>query len=595
MLITKLAPFLLLLMLPVRSEGFSLPVRSEGFSLPVRSEGFSLPVRSEGFSLPVRSEGFSLPVRSEGFSLPVRSEGFSLPVRSEGFSLPVRSEGFSLENPNARSQRPEGIRLTVNSNGDENQRDDRLTLREAIAIGNGSLRISDLTAAETSHLSPETLAILRIEFDLPPQQRTIELRQPLPPIVRPGVIIDGLISDRPSIKITPAANAVILRGLTIMADDVTIRGLHLYGFRPKESSLGSTPSAGIFITGHLPERFGAWVPEQALDPFISNEPVDLETVNFPRNISISDNWLGKTDAAQSTFGIWIFNGETIAIERNQIMGHQGSGILSSINAVNVQIQHNRIANNGQSGMPDGIRLQGNITGTIIANNQITGNGGAAIFLFKPTGAVQIRSNEIDSNGQRGSHPGVHLMGRGHEVIDNQISHQNGAGVVVSANPKSDRNRIQGNQFTNLQGLSIDLNTHWGRHSIAPHPYYGDGPNPPRKTSGQRADIGNSGIDAPQFLASEFLIITRDSGVNIDGIAEPDSMVEIYRVECLEPSNAVSLRGPLSEPLAIVQTDRTGRFRFHSNHLKPGDIISATATHPDTGTSEPARNAAIGAI
>jgi hypothetical protein len=177
------------------------------------------------------------------------------------------------------------------------------------------------------------------------------------------------------------------------------------------------------------------------------------------------------------------------------------------------------------------------------------------------------------------------MGRGHEVLDNQIRGQNGAGVVVSANPRSDRNRIEGNQFSNLQGLSIDLNALHGRSSTLPPPYYGDGPNPERNSSKDRLDTGNSGINAPKFLASEFLMINGE--VNIDGIADPDTVVELYRV--LETNNNY---GPLSQPLVQVETNEKGRFNVALTEMEPGAIISAIATHPDRGTSEPARNATI---
>ena len=508
-----------------------------------------------------------------------------------------------LDRQNGDLDRDTGIRLTVNSNADNNQRDNQLTLREAIAIANGSLPISDLTIAEKRNISPPMdRGTIRIEFDFPPEQNTIQLLQPLPPITSPGLAIDGLALERgfvepnpgkhnrekqprngqlfsinePLVNITRDPNAPpILRGLTVMADNVTIRGLSLYGFSA-EKATGSTPSAEIFISGHVPEAF------------FRQQPVNIETINVPKNITIEENWLGRDTARKSTFGIWIFNAKNTLIQGNRITHHKGSGILSSINAQNLQIDNNLIANNGSAGMPDGIRLEGNVSGSIVSNNEIYENGGAGIFLFKPIGSVQILENKIEFNGQRIPHPAIYLMGEGHEAIANQIRSQNGPGVVVSGNPKSDRNRIQGNQFADLQGLSIDLNADNGRNSTTPRPYYGDGPNPERNSFNRRLDTGNSGINAPRFLASEFMMI--DGQVNIDGMADPDTVVEIYRV--LEDDNAY---GPLSEPLLTVETDAEGRFGVTLTDIEPRDIISATATHQDYGTSEPSRNAAIGLL
>lgn len=41
------------------------------------------------------------------------------------------------------------------------------------------------------------------------------------------------------------------------------------------------------------------------------------------------------------------------------------------------------------------------------------------------------------------------MGNDHAVLKNSIRLQSGDGVVVAAYPQSRRNRIQGNEFSNL--------------------------------------------------------------------------------------------------------------------------------------------------
>src|SRR5512146_3071874 len=63
------------------------------------------------------------------------------------------------------------LRLVVNSNADAIQPDGNLTLREAIAIVNGSLPLAQLSEAEKAQVSPASR--FAIEFNLPPDQTTI--------------------------------------------------------------------------------------------------------------------------------------------------------------------------------------------------------------------------------------------------------------------------------------------------------------------------------------------------------------------------------------------------------------------------------------
>ena len=71
------------------------------------------------------------------------------------------------------------------------------------------------------------------------------------------------------------------------------------------------------------------------------------------------------------------------------------------------------------------------------------------------------------------------------------------------------------------------------------------------------------------------------------MADPDSIITLYQVK--ESGN---LYGPLSIPISQAIADEEGKFSFNLNNLKVGDYVSAIATHPNFGTSEPAYNAAI---
>ena len=395
--------------------------------------------------------------------------------------------------------------------------------------------------------------------------------------------------------IAEATNGAPRRGLTIMADRVTIRGLMLYGFRDSPAQmLQQSGSSSANIVTNTPAADILIVSEDWLEVGDNSEPAPT-----PKNILIENNWLGiapfeREPNRRSGFGVFVYNGTNVTVRQNQIAYHDGSGIITGVQAENLQIEENIIFANGLAGMPDAIRLEGNIANTRLTGNVISENDGAGIFLFKPSGSVSIEDNEIIDNGRRLRRAAVYLMGSGHQVRNNQIASQPGPGVVVAADGKNRRNFIIGNRFDRLDGLSIDLNTRL--HQDASHYQIGDGPNPQRDTGNRRKGTGNGAINAPVFLAREFYIMD-DGRVRIDGIADPGSTVEIYRVS----SNSEQNHGPLTEPVATVETDAQGRFGIvgairesplRETPLREGDRVSAIATHPDYGTSEPARNAAI---
>ena len=515
----------------------------------------------------------------------------------------------------ATAQPTNPIGVVVNSNQDGPvQPDDALTLREAIAIVNGQLSLDRLSQAEKAQVRTlDANTPSRIEFNLPPDQTTIQLQGLLPPLASPGLVVDGttqpgydatrsttaeIAIPTPVVAIAPAPDQEVLRGLTIVADNITVRGLSIYGFGKLGGATLNTPPGDIVIDRGLP------YPDVTTQPPTSSFDLSSPRVNSkaresapPKNVAIELNWLGiqpdETVPSQlSAFGVYVFNSLGTTIGRNRIANHEGSGIITSAQAQNLLVQDNIIIGNGLTGMPDAIRLEGEIDNSQITGNLICGNDGSGVYLFKPNGAVQIRNNQITFNGRRLRRAAVYLMGNNHQVIDNQIRYQSGPGVVVTAYPKNDvqrdrsssRNIIENNRFAGLEGLSIDLNT---QQNVDPIAFQrGDGPNPPRNSPNRREETGNSAINAPQFLSSEFFVLGRE--VKLFGKADPGSTVEIYRVK--EKTDIPY--GPLSEPLTSVATDEKGEFSVTVNNLQPGDRVSAIATAPQYGTSEPALNARV---
>lgn len=496
-------------------------------------------------------------------------------------------------------------RVVVNSDRDTIKPDQFLTLREAIDLVNNTLDLSALSSAEQQQVTIIELpnsSVIEFSFNTPV---TIKLQDTLPPLLSPGLVIDGTTHPNydpkkaatleipiaiPVVSLTVAEGREILRGLTIAGDRIKVKGLSIYGFSQPNTPTDNTPGADIIIGSSLP---------------VGNDLAGLMPIHPPQDVEIVDNWLGlPTDeslsSSASSFGVWVFDGVNTKITRNRIEQHDGSAILTSLMAQQTQIKENIIVGNGLQGMPHAIYLEGQVQDSVITNNLICGNDGSGVYLFKPEGAITINRNTIKFNGRRVPSAAVYLIGNDHRVINNQISWQRGTGVTITAYPQSDRNLITNNTFNDLEGLSIDLNTRDREGRV----FYqiGDGVNPARNSRNRQRDTANRSINAPEFLSQDFYLI--DGKVNIDGVADPGATVSLYRVKLGIPRKASEQSplasqsknyGPLSEPLIETVADKRGKFSFTLNNLTPGMIVSAIATKPDYGTSEPAFNATIRAL
>jgi hypothetical protein len=166
---------------------------------------------------------------------------------------------------NAQSQ-PPSLRITVNSAADAPpQPDAALTLREAIALANGTLTLAELSPPEQAQVQPLAAGETTwIGFNLPSDETTLYLTDVLPPLTVP-VTLDGTSqpgygatqSELPNIPIpvvslTPAPGTEVLRGLTVAGSGVTIQGLSIYGFWSSARATLTTPPADIFIASAPP-------------------------------------------------------------------------------------------------------------------------------------------------------------------------------------------------------------------------------------------------------------------------------------------------------------------------------------------------------
>lgn len=495
--------------------------------------------------------------------------------------------GLSLLERTSLAQTTPAYQITVTSDLDGVAVPDaQLTLREAILLANGELLYAQLSEVEKALVVPADSST--IGFALPPGQTAIALVDILPTITAAGLAIDGTTQPgygegdsefddipAPVVSLSPASGREVFRGLTIAADEVEVRGLSLYGFDSRPRSTLTTPPADIFI-GAVPPPADAGPDSPPVDVFQFGDPQLA-----PQNVVIEQNWLGlppdqSIPAELSAFGVSIFNGVDTVVRNNRIQYHQGSAVITAVRAADLQLIDNVIIGNGIAGMPDAVRLEGQIDGALVQGNLICGNDGSGIYLFKPEGSSLIQGNDIRFNGRRLERAAVYLMGRGHQVLDNSIGYQPGPGVAISAFPLSDRNLIRGNQFAQLDGLSIDLTAH---HNAGVRAYQqADGPNPPRRSHHRRTDTANAAINAPEFDRYEF---GSDAGPAVlSGKADPGSEVDIYQV--VEGGGVYS---PLSEPIATATADEQGQFQLTWDQPE-GAWVSAIASDPLYGTSEP---------
>ena len=498
----------------------------------------------------------------------------------------------------------EPLCAVVNSNQDTVSRDSVITLREAIALINGDLKLTDLTEAErrqvsrpiTSNEQYKNSPVSRIEFQLAPDQTTIRLQQLLPAIVKSGVVIDGrntgnvansipgfnvtattdesdTAMGNPTIALTAENGKEVARGLTISANGVTVKNLAIAGFTTRHLSTTTEPPADIFITA------------------TQNQDVRRETLEtdlVPQDIVIANNWLGRLPQGKpemrSAFGVSIFNGNAVTVKGNTIADHDGSGIITSIQAQKFKIQGNTIEKNGFAGMPDALRIEGDIAGGEIFDNLIQNNAGSALYLFNPKGSIKVYQNNILNNSQRFTRAAIFVIGQQHQIFNNQIAQQSGAGVVVAAYPASYGNQIRNNQFTDVKGLPIDLVS---QINTNPNDYQnGDGINRITDSRERGEKTGNAGINAPTLISNEFFLSSIDRSVEFSGTTLPNADVDIYKI----PADCDLTTSSMNSAVKIgsVRSDAQDKFSVILNDLKPGDRLAATVSTPNFGTSEMTR-------
>jgi VCBS repeat-containing protein len=326
-----------------------------------------------------------------------------LPKRIQRFRSARRSRRMFFEQLEDRSLL--AAMITVTSTADTNARDTVLTLREAILVNNRTLAVSSLSAAEQAQVSgtPTSSDTDTIAFNIPGSGvRTISVSSQLPTVTDPA-IIDGYTQpgaspNTNSLQLGPGAlgsNAVLLieistptsggNGLTINADNTTVRGLVISGFGIQvrvsdisplghsgiviEGNYLGTNSAGMAATGtstigvHFPpnssnSRVGGTTP--AARNVIAGFSLSGIQMEVTSGMVIQGNFVGVDATGTAAIGRGNYGVRFMTTKGGNLVGGTEPGAGNLISGSDEGFS----TSNGPQGAPGGFdRFQGNFVGT----------------------------------------------------------------------------------------------------------------------------------------------------------------------------------------------------------------------------------------
>jgi parallel beta-helix repeat protein len=283
---------------------------------------------------------------------------------------------------------------------------------------------------------------------------TILVGSPLPAVISPSILIDGLSqqsqpgasSAHPAIEITPSASFAG-NGLTLTSGGVTVRGLAIDGFQGVGISVGPRAS-GNLITGN---DIGTEVTGTAARPNAGGGILVLSSGNTIGGLTSGDR---NIISGNGVDGIFLTDaGATHNLVQGNFIGTDATGTKPLGNT-----RHGvSITQTNDTSNPSG--SDNTIGGTAAgAGNVISGNGGFGIVIFGPHGGASgnlVQGNLVGTDvsgtqaiGNAGD--GVVLSSASDNTVGgttpaarNVISGNGKYGVVIESIP-STGNLVQGN-------------------------------------------------------------------------------------------------------------------------------------------------------
>lgn len=361
--------------------------------------------------------------------------------------------------------------------------------------------------------------------------------------------------DRPDIELTKSAPSV-KNGLVLQANNVTVKGLAIYGFGTSGASLQFAQIQALSGSSILIDNCLISIRANGSDPGFDSKSCGIY-ISSGTSGSITNNYVGHNIMGIQFEGAsnWLLTGNEIF--RNALRYDTNGGIDMAKSCNNVTLRGNLIRENGGMGI-DSTRSGGPFT---IENNTGLGNGignreAAGIRLYGMNNTV----NKNIVTGNRG--PGILIP--------------SDAGAVISENTVISQSSCYANG-----GLGIDLARSNGGSNIGDGVNFNDGI--------YNGTYGNNGMDFP-VITSEALV---GNSLTLAGYVGTDNTSTLFRSSTLEFFKAnldPTCYGEGQTYLgSYVMAGATNSFSCTINvtgkGLTTSDYITATARDPSGNTSE----------
>jgi hypothetical protein len=345
--------------------------------------------------------------------------------------------------------------ITVNTTADTSVPGPTLSLRQAIELVNGTLRVSDLTPQEQAQVlgTPGGGDSQTIAFDIPGSGvQTIAVGSPLPALTKP-VTIDGYTQpgSRPN-TLAAGDNAVILielnglgaslgaNGLVISGGQSTVRGLAIHGFLGL-NDVNLTPDKRGGSDIELSTNGGDVIEGDFLGVGPSGTTTTAEGAAGLYVFSTNNTIGGTTPAARDVisgsqnYGVYVFNASDNVVEGNFIGPDAADTDAISTSAIGVELfglgnVSEFIFGNTIGGTTAAARniITGNVTGIQVGNtidNVIEGN-----YIGTDATGAELLPDTLITGGKPTGNLEDGIASFGSDTIGGTTS---GAGNVISGN------------------------------------------------------------------------------------------------------------------------------------------------------------------
>lgn len=380
--------------------------------------------------------------------------------------------------------------IVVDSTDDIEDRDEVLTLREAILLATGELTPADLDAEEADNVTgiPGAMSADTIVFDTSAfplsEPATISLSSSLPSLSTGSDTVDG---SEGGVIVDGSGRIQALDCFLLESSDNTIRGLQILSCR-----------TGVVIREEAQRNvIGGSGGDETRNVISGNTHVGI-TVRGDNNVIIG-NYIG-TDATGTVSvpngmeGVWIASGAENNVvggsslgEHNVISGNRLFGVsISGSGATGNVVKGNYIGVDatGSARLTNryGVVISGGVQNNIVGGtapgerNVISGNGNGVLIRHSETTGNMVIGNYIgtDATGSQplGNAYGIWIIdGAQSNIIggpnpgEGNLIAENNAGVVVEG-PETTGNTVRGNSIHSNRGSGIN-NEEGGNTELKP--------------------------------------------------------------------------------------------------------------------------------